>query len=50
MPLGGEEGGFHPADISTTYNSVAGNMTQLNVKAYGESGSIYIRLFATSTS
>ncbi|KAJ7762184.1 hypothetical protein B0H16DRAFT_1529974 [Mycena metata] len=27
----------HPADISTTYNSVAGNMTQFNVKSYGES-------------
>ncbi|KAJ7715880.1 hypothetical protein B0H16DRAFT_494928 [Mycena metata] len=28
----------YPADISTTYNSVAGNITQLNVKSYDESG------------
>ncbi|KAJ7721621.1 hypothetical protein B0H16DRAFT_1386169, partial [Mycena metata] len=35
MPLGDEDRGFYPADISTTYNSVAGNMTQLNVKSYG---------------
>ncbi|KAJ7023370.1 hypothetical protein C8F04DRAFT_1134592 [Mycena alexandri] len=28
----------HPADISTTYTSVAGNMTQFNLKSYGESG------------
>ncbi|KAJ7040764.1 hypothetical protein C8F04DRAFT_1082054 [Mycena alexandri] len=33
---GGDES--HPADVFTTYNSVAGNMTQFNVKSYGESG------------
>jgi hypothetical protein len=32
------ENRFNPTDISTTYNSVGGNMTQLNVTSYGESG------------
>jgi hypothetical protein len=38
MHLDGRENRSHPTDISTTYNSVGGNMTQLNVTSYGESG------------
>ncbi|KAJ7842033.1 hypothetical protein B0H14DRAFT_2586588 [Mycena olivaceomarginata] len=37
MHLDGGENRSHPTD-TTTYNSVGGNMTQLNVTAFGESG------------
>ncbi|KAJ7789711.1 hypothetical protein B0H14DRAFT_2536015 [Mycena olivaceomarginata] len=36
--LDGGESRAHLTDISTAYNSVGGNMTQLNVTSYGESG------------
>jgi hypothetical protein len=41
LHLDGGESRAHPTDISTAYNSVGGNMTQLNVTSYGESGMIY---------
>jgi hypothetical protein len=35
LDAGGSE--FDPVNISKTFNSVGGNMTQLNVTSYGES-------------
>jgi hypothetical protein len=39
--LDGGESRAQLTDISTAYNSVGGNMTQLNVTSYGESGMQY---------